>query len=125
MKKIEEKIEIKRFIQTSFPHSMGLRNFVNPEPFEVQGGREGSKKNPQPPHGRLGILPACTLHSLILEDFFVKNIQAGFLTFPPFQQPSRLELVERQWLCIAEKVPFSVSEKGGITAAGPSPTFPV
>ena len=29
-----------------------------------------------------GILPACTLHSLILEDFSVKNIQAGFLTLP-------------------------------------------
>ena len=37
-----------------------------------------------------GSLPACTLHSLILEDHFVKNIQAGFLTLPPFQQPSRL-----------------------------------
>jgi hypothetical protein len=38
------------------------------------------KKNPQPSPERLGILPACTLHSLILEDFFVKNSQAGFLT---------------------------------------------
>jgi hypothetical protein len=35
-------------------------------------------------------LPAYTLHRLGLEDFFVKNIQAGFLTLPPFQQPSRL-----------------------------------
>jgi hypothetical protein len=41
-----------------------------------------SKKNPQPSHGRLGTLPACTLHSLILEDLYVKNIQAGFLTLP-------------------------------------------
>jgi hypothetical protein len=48
----------------------------------VHGGGEGSKKNPQPSHGRLGILPACTLHSLILEDLSVKDIQAGFLTLP-------------------------------------------
>jgi hypothetical protein len=49
-----------------------------PEPCQVQGKpqitlgsglKEGSKKNPQPPFRRLGILPACTLHSLILEDF--------------------------------------------------------
>jgi hypothetical protein len=44
------------------------------------GGGEGFKKNPQPPYRRLGILPAFTLHSLILEDLFVKDIQAGFLT---------------------------------------------
>jgi hypothetical protein len=30
------------------------------------------KKNPQPSYGRLGILPAFTLHSLSLEDFIVK-----------------------------------------------------
>ena len=30
-----------------------------------------------------GFSPACTLHSLILEDHSVKNIQAGFLTPPP------------------------------------------
>ena len=40
---------------------------------------------------KTGDLPAYTLHRLGLEDFFVKNIQAGFLTLPPFQQPSRLE----------------------------------
>jgi hypothetical protein len=28
------------------------------------------------------MLPAWSLHSLILEDLFVKNIQAGFLTLP-------------------------------------------
>ena len=56
---------------------MGLGNFIDPnhikfgaglEPEMVQGRGEGFKKNPQPSHGRLGILPACTLHSLILED---------------------------------------------------------
>jgi hypothetical protein len=41
-----------------------------------------------------------TLHSLILEDPSVKNIQAGFLTLPLFQQPSHPELVEGQWLFI-------------------------
>ena len=55
---------------------------ASPEPYMVQGRGEGFKKNPQPSHGRLGILPADTLHSLILEDLFVKNIQAGFLTLP-------------------------------------------
>ena len=58
---------------------------------------EGPKKNPQPSHRRLGILPACTLHSLILEDLSVKNIQAGFLTLPPSQRPSHPELVKGQW----------------------------
>jgi hypothetical protein len=43
---------------------------------------KGPKKNPQPPHGRLGISPAYTLHSLILEDISVKNTRAGFLTLP-------------------------------------------
>jgi hypothetical protein len=31
---------------------------------------------------KTGDLPAYTLHRLGLEDFFVKNIQAGFLTLP-------------------------------------------
>ena len=61
-----------------------------PKPMLRVGGGEGFKKNPQPSHRRLGILPAFTLHSLILEDLFVKDIQAGFLTLPPFQQPSHL-----------------------------------
>jgi len=43
-------------------------------------GEKGSKKIPSLRYGRLGILPACTLHSLFLEDHLVKNIQAGFLT---------------------------------------------
>jgi hypothetical protein len=51
-----------------------------PLKFFVEG--KGSKKIPSLRFGRLGILPACTLHSLILEDFFVKKIQAGFLTLP-------------------------------------------
>ena len=63
---------------------------LSPESRGIQGGGEGSKKNPQPSHRRLGILPAFTLHSLILEDLSVKDIQAGFLTLPPFQQPSHL-----------------------------------
>jgi hypothetical protein len=46
-------------------------------------GRRVQKKSPAS-LGRLGILPACTLHSLILEDLFVKNIQAGFLTLGSF-----------------------------------------
>ena len=59
---------------------MGLKlDLVAPEPYWVQGRGEGFKKNPQPPYRRLGILPAFTLHSLILEDLFVKDIQAGFL----------------------------------------------
>jgi hypothetical protein len=53
---------------------------------------EGFKKNPQPSHRRLGILPACTLHSLILEDLFVKNIQAGFLTLPTLTRLPTLPL---------------------------------
>ena len=52
------------------------------------GPKEGIKKNPQPSYRRLRIPPAFTLHSLNLEDHFVKNIQAGFLTLPLFQQPS-------------------------------------
>jgi hypothetical protein len=51
---------------------------------------KGSKKIPSLRNEDWGFLPACTLHSLILEDLFMKNIQAGFLTLPPFQQPSRL-----------------------------------
>jgi hypothetical protein len=39
---------------------------------------------------KTGDITRNTLHSLILEDLFVKNIQVGFLTLPPFQQPSRL-----------------------------------
>ena len=58
---------------------MGLKlNLVAPEPYGVRGWGEGFKKNPQLSHGRLGILPADTLHSLILEDHFVKNIQGRF-----------------------------------------------
>lgn len=45
------------------------------------GGEKGSKKIPGLLIGRPGILPACTLHSLFLEDLTAKNIQAGFLTF--------------------------------------------
>ena len=54
----------------------------------------------------------------------MKNIQAGFLTLPPFQQPSHLRHPVDSGYYFAERVPFSVSEKGGITAAGPSPIFP-
>jgi hypothetical protein len=83
----------------------------------------GLKKSPASAM-KTGDFTRNTLHSLILEDLSVKNIRAGFLTLPPFQQPSRPEFVEGQWLSIAERVPFSISEKGGTTAAGPSPTFP-
>ena len=66
------------------------------------GWGEGFKKNPQPSHGRLGILPADTLHSLILEDLSVKNIQAGFLTLPTLTRlpilPLRQAQGEGQWL---------------------------
>ena len=77
--------KMKCFIKTSSPHQVGLKKFGltrgrPPEPNDGSGRGEGFKKNPQPSHGRLGILPADTLHSLILEDLFVKNIQAGFLT---------------------------------------------
>ena len=102
------------------PNHIGFR--ARREPYVVHGGGlpaeanasrrrgEGSKKNPQPSHGRLGILPACTLHSLVLEDFFVKNIQAGFLTLGSsycLRLPTlilRQAQDEEQWL-IASFVP--------------------
>jgi hypothetical protein len=68
----------------------------------VHSRGEGFKKNPQPSYWRLGILPACTLHSLILEDLFVKNIQAGFLTLPTLTRlpilPLRQAQSFEQWL---------------------------
>ena len=79
---------------------------------------EGFKKNPQPSHGRLGILPACTLHSLILEDHFVKNIQAGFLTL------GSSYFLRLPTLTFRRAVAY-LQVSSPITAAGPSPTFSV
>jgi hypothetical protein len=78
-------MEMKCFIKHLPDPSRGIKidlamNHVGFTASPEQGGGEGFKKNPQPSHGRLGILPADTLHSLILEDLSVKNIQAGFLT---------------------------------------------
>jgi hypothetical protein len=59
MKKVEEKIEIKRFIKVSFSHQMGRKNFERLPtgrpglPAEANASRrwgEGFKKNPQPSH---------------------------------------------------------------------------
>lgn len=47
-----------------------------------RAGEKDPKKIPGLRFGRPGILPACTLHSLILEDLAMKYIQAGFLTLP-------------------------------------------
>ena len=46
-------------MDTSPTHTMGLTGFWP---------RRRVEKNPQPSRGRLGISPAHTLHSLILED---------------------------------------------------------
>ncbi len=81
-----------------------------------QQGRRG-KKNPRPSFGRLGILPAYTLHSLILEDLSVKNIQAGFLTLGSSYSLRLPTLRQAQ-----DSGLLQVSSP--ITAAGPSPTFP-
>ncbi len=71
---------------------MGLRILVAPnhvgfrasrEPYMVHGGRRAQKKSPASAL-KTGDLPADTLHSLILEDLLVKNIQAGFLTLGSF-----------------------------------------
>ena len=51
-----------------------------PEPFQVQGRGKGSQKKSPDSAWKTGDLPARPLHSLILEDLFVKHIQAGFLT---------------------------------------------
>jgi len=91
---------------------------ASPEPYMVQGWGEGFKKNPQPSHGRLGILPADTLHSLILEDLFVKNIQAGFLTLGS-SYFLRLPILR------SARDSGSLQVSSPITAAGPSPTFSV
>jgi hypothetical protein len=73
---------------------------------------------------KTGDLPAYTLHRLDLEDFFVRNIQAGFLTLPPFQQPSRLETT---FLTVAINLlkgfPFSF-RKGRDYSGGSVPDFP-
>jgi hypothetical protein len=91
---------------------------LTPSQARFGAGEEGLKKNPQASHGRLGILPACTLHRLSLEDCFVKNIQAGFLTLGSsyFLRLPILSLSKDSGLS-------QVSSP--ITAAGPSPIFPV
>jgi len=53
----------------------------------------------------------------------MKNIQAGFLTFPPFQQPSHPELVEGQWLWICWKGSLFLFRKGRDYSGGPVPEF--
>ena len=58
-------------------------------------GEKGPKKT-QPPLGRLGILPASTLHSLILEDLLVKSIQTRFSDSPDLNSPSHPEPIEGQ-----------------------------
>ena len=75
-------------------------------------------KKPQPSPERLGFIPASTLHSLILEDFFVKNIQAGFLTLGSsyFLRLPILSFPKDSGL-------LQVSSP--ITEAGPFPTFPL
>ena len=62
------------------------------------GGEKGSEKNPQSSPERLGILIAGTLHSLILEDLIVKDIQTRFSDFPDLNLPSHPELAKGQWL---------------------------
>ena len=62
------------FLADREPRHLGSRQALNLTWFR----EEGLKKNPQPSHGRLGILPAFTLHSLILEDHGVKNIRQVF-----------------------------------------------
>ncbi len=89
MERIEKRMEkMERFMKPSSTHSAGLKL--------VPSGRgEGVKKNPQPSPERLGILPASTLHSLILEDLLVKPIQTRFSDFPDLNLPSHPELVLR------------------------------
>ncbi len=76
-----------------------------------------AKKNPQPSHGRLGILPERILHSLILEDLCVKDIQAGFLTLGSFYFLRLPTLRQAQGSGRSQ-----VSSP--TTAAGPSPISP-
>jgi hypothetical protein len=82
---------------------------------------EGSKKNPQPSHGRLGILPACTLHSPFLEDLSVKDIQAGFLTLGS-SYFLRLPILSPEFVEGSKDSGLS-QVSSPTTAAGPSPTF--
>ncbi len=97
---------------------MGQKNFERPRTNMVRGQGRRVQKNPQPSNGRLGILPADTLHSLILEDLFAKNIQAGFLTLGSsyFLRLPTLSL---------SKGSGSLQVSSPITAAGPPPTFSV
>jgi len=107
------------------PNHDGFR--ARREPYMVHGRGEGSKKNPQPSLGRLGILPACTLHSLFLEDLSVKDIQAGFLTLPtltrlPIPSPEFVEGSKDSGFLVKALTPKKYGV--GTTAAGPSPTSP-
>jgi hypothetical protein len=82
---------------------------------------KGLKKIPGLLSERLGILPASTLHSLILEDFSVKDIQTRFSDSPGLNSPSRPESDEGQWLFLLRHLPRMTW--AGMTAAGPSPTL--
>ena len=78
-------------------------------------GRKVQKKSPASAK-RLGILPADTLHSLILEDLSVKNIQAGFLTLPTLTRLPTLPLRQTQgfgqWLYCQGTYPEFISGSG-------------
>jgi len=91
-----------------------------PEPCQIQGRGKGSKKNPDSAW-KTGVLPARTLHSLILEDLFVKHIQAGFLTLGS-SYSLRLPILPPSTCSGFTWWPLQVSSPN--TAAGPSPIFP-
>ncbi len=61
---------------------MGLNRFLDDLPSKQDREKGTDKKIPSLRIARLGMIPACTLHSLILEDLEMKDIQAGFLTLP-------------------------------------------
>jgi len=67
---------------------------------------KGSKKIPSPLYEDWGLHPLSTPHSLILEDFSVKDIQTRSSDFRIvlLLAPSHPELVEGQWL-VASFVP--------------------
>jgi hypothetical protein len=72
------------------------KDFFRPKPHQMRGrlaakaskgvGRTAGRIQKKSPASawKTGDLPACTLHSLFLEDLSVKNIQAGFLTLGSF-----------------------------------------
>lgn len=66
-----------------------------------------------------GFLPASTLHSLNLEDSYVKRIRARFSDSPDLNSPSQSLRISG----FLVKALTSVYPEVGITAAGPSPTL--